>query len=92
MVGGIRPVLTEYDEPDTVLMLELNWERAGRDELNGRDLTDTGGWELFLAPVVWWTYGQIAVRGGVQIPIADGLNGDQARPNYRARLELVYHF
>ncbi len=31
-VGGIRPVLTEYDEPDTVLMLELNWERAGRDD------------------------------------------------------------
>ncbi len=92
VVGGIRPVLTEYDEPDTVLMLELNWERAGRDELNGRDLTDTGGWELFLAPVVWWTYGQIAVRGGVQIPIADGLNGDQARSDYRARIEWVYHF
>ena len=30
-VGGIRPVLTAYDEPDTVLMVELNWERAGRD-------------------------------------------------------------
>ena len=92
VVGGIRPVLTEYDEPDTVLMLELNWERAGRDELNGSDLTDTGGWELFVSPVFWVTYRQFAFRAGVQVPIADGLNGRQATSGYRARAELIYHF
>ncbi len=92
IVGGIRPVLTEYDEPDTVLMLELNWERAGRDELNGSDLTDTGGWELFVSPVFWVTYRQFAFRGGIQVPMAEGLNGRQATSDYRARAELVYHF
>ncbi len=92
VVGGVRPVLSEYDEPDTVLMLELNWERAGRDDLSGTELADTGGWELFLSPVFWWTYGQIAIRGGVQIPIAEALNGDQATSDYRARIEFVYHF
>ncbi len=92
VVGGVRPILTEYDEPDTVLMLELNWEHAGRDDLNGAGLADTGGWELFLSPVVWWTYGQLAIRGGVQSPIAEGLNGNQATSDYRARLEFVYHF
>ena len=92
LVGGVRPVLGEYDEPDTVLMLELNWERAGRDELDGTGVADTGGWELFLSPVVWWTYRQVAVRGGVQIPVAEDLNGDQATSDYRARVELVYHF
>ena len=92
VVGGIRPVLTEYDEPDTVLMLELNWERAGRDELNGSDLTDTGGWELFVSPVFWVTYRQFAFRRRVQVPIADGLNGRQATSGYRARAELIYHF
>jgi hypothetical protein len=91
VVGGVRPHLSEYDEPDTVLMLELNWERAARDELNGTDLV-TGGWELFLSPVVWWTYRQVAIRGGVQIPIAEDLNGSQATSDYRARIELVYHF
>jgi hypothetical protein len=91
-IAGVRPILSEYDEPDTVLMLELNWERAGRDELNGGELADTGGWELFLSPVVWWTYRQVAIRGGVQIPIAEGLNGNQATSDYRARVELVYHF
>ncbi len=92
VVGGIRPVLTGYKEPDTVLMLELNWERAGRDDSNGAGIANTGGWELFLSPVVWWTYRQLAVRGGVQIPVADGLNGRQATSDYRARIEFVYHF
>ena len=91
-VGGIRPVLTEYDEPDTVLMLELNWERAGRDRLHGADLADTGGWELFVSPVVWVTYRQFGVRGGVQIPIAQDLNGDRPDADYRGRIELIYHF
>ena len=92
VVGGVRPVLTEYDEPDTVVMLEVNWERAGRDDLNGAGLADTGGWELFLSPVVWWTYRQVAIRGGVQFPIAEGLNGNQATSDYRARIEFIYHF
>ena len=92
VVGGIRPILTKYDEPDTVLMLEVNWERSGRDRLDGVALADTGGWELFLSPVVWWTYGQLAIRGGVQIPVAHDLDGDQATSDYRARIEFVYHF
>ncbi len=92
VVGGVRPVLSEYDEPDTVLMVELNWERAGRDELNGAGLANTGGWELFVSPVLWWTYGQFAIRGGVQVAIARALNGNQASSDYRARVEFVYHF
>ncbi|RMD62064.1 MAG: hypothetical protein D6826_08330 [Alphaproteobacteria bacterium] len=92
LVGGIRPVLTAYDEPDTVLMLELNWERSARDDLDGVALANTGGWELFVSPVIWWTYRQFAVRGGVQIPVAENLNGIQPSSDYRARVEFVYHF
>lgn len=92
LVGGIRPLLSEYDEPDTVLMLELNWERDDRDSLNGQSLANTGGWRLFASPVVWWTYRQIAVRGGVQIPLTENLNGNQVDADYRAALEFVYHY
>lgn len=91
LVGGIRPVLTDYKEPDTVLMLELNWENAGRDDLGGAAVANTGGWELFLSPVVWWTYRQVAVRGGVQIPVASCLNGNQPSTDYRTRIEFIYH-
>ena len=92
MVGGIRPVLSEYNEPDTVVMVELNWERAGKDRLNGANLANTGGWQMFVSPLVWWTKGQIAIKGGVQIPIAKNLYGNQPATDYRAKLEFVYHF
>ena len=73
-------------------MLELNWENSARDKLASVSQVNTGGWELFVSPVIWWTYRQIAVRGGVQISIANDLNGNQPTTDYRGRAELVYHF
>ena len=52
VAGGVRPVLGQYDEPDTVLMVELNWERAGRDDLGGTGLADTGLGAVCLARVM----------------------------------------
>ena len=92
LVGGVRPVLTGYLEPDAVLFLELNWENAGRDERNGSDLGDTGGWELFLSPGLFATYRNVALRTGVQIPIVKDLNGNQAESDYRFKFELKYTF
>jgi outer membrane putative beta-barrel porin/alpha-amylase len=92
VVGGIRPVLSEYNEPDTVLMLELNWENSERDRVGSSAIPDTGGWELFASPVLWWTYRQVAVKAGIQIPIARELNGNQAHARARGHFELVYHF
>ncbi len=92
IVGGVRPVLTGYKEPDTVLFLELNFENAERDTLRGSDVADTGGWELFLSPGVFWTYRTYAVTAGVQIPIAENLNGTQATSDYRFKLSMKYEF
>jgi hypothetical protein len=92
MVGGVRPVLTGYLEPDAVVFLELNWENAGRDRLHGADVADTGGWELFLSPGLFATYRNVALRTGVQIPIARGLDGKQASSDYRFKFEIKYTF
>ncbi len=92
IVGGVRPVLTGYREPDAVVFIELNWENAGRDELGGATLGDTGGWELFLSPGLFATYRNVALRTGVQIPIARGLNGDQPESDYRFKFEIKYTF
>ncbi len=88
----MRPWLSEYKEPDTVIMLELNWELSGRDTLNGVALADSGGWELFISPVVWWTYRQVAIKGGAQFLVAEHLDGRQPASDYRILLESVYHF
>ncbi len=92
IVGGVRPFLTGYLEPDAVVFLELNWENAGRDELNGADVADTGGWELFLSPGIFATYRNVALRTGVQIPIAHGLTGTQSESDYRFKFEIKYTF
>ncbi len=92
IVGGVRPVLTSYLEPDTVVFLELNWENAGRDRLNGADVANSGGWELFLSPGIFATYRNVALRTGVQIPIAHGLNGTQPEADYRFKFEIKYTF
>ena len=92
IVGGVRPVLTEYRDADTLLFLELNWERAARDSLAGADVTDSGGWELFLSPGIFWTYRNYAVTSGLQIPIAENLNGAQPTSDYRFRLLGKYAF
>ena len=92
VVGGVRPVLTGYLEPDAVVFLELNWENAGRDRLNGADVANSGGWELFLSPGLFATYRNVALRTGVQIPIAHGLNGAQPESDYRFKFEIKYTF
>ena len=92
IVGGVRPVLTGYLEPDAVVFLELNWENAGRDDLSGVTLGDTGGWELFLSPGLFATYRNVALRTGVQIPIAHGLNGSQPESDNRFKFEIKYTF
>ncbi len=92
LVGGVRPVLTGYKEADTVLFLELNWENAERDTLAGAGVTDSGGWTLFLSPGVFWTYRVYALTAGVQVPIAENLNGAQPSSDYRFKLTGKYAF
>lgn len=92
VVGGVRPVLTQYLQPDAVIYLELNWENADRDTLNGISVGNTGGWELFLSPGLFVTYRNMALRTGIQIPVSSGLNGRQASSDYRFKLQFKYTF
>lgn len=91
LVGGIRPTPTGYLEPDTVWLLELNGEYARRTELNGTDLSNSGGTEWFLSPGIFWTKRNFAVKAGVQVPIISNLNGDQDETDYRTKVVLEWH-
>ncbi len=92
LVLGIRFRQTAYLEPDWVWMVELNGERTGRDELDGRRLPDSGGTRWFVSPGLMWTWRNFAVKTGMQIPLAEDLDGTQPETDYRARLELEWHF
>lgn len=92
LVGGIRTDLTGYTEPDTVWLLELNGEFSDRADLNGSNITNTGGDQWFLSPGIFWTKRNFAIKAGVQIPIIDNLNGNQNQDDYRAKLVFEWHF
>ncbi|GMR06650.1 MAG: hypothetical protein BMS9Abin25_1265 [Gammaproteobacteria bacterium] len=91
LVGGIRPKLTSYLEPDTVWLLELNTEFGQRAELGGNDIANTGGTEAFISPGIFWTKRYFAIKAGVQIPVYSDLNGTQADSDYRARISFEWH-
>ncbi len=91
-VGGIRLRPTEYLKPDTVWLLELNGEYNARAERNGVELADSGGSEWFLSPGIFWTRRNLALKAGVQVPVASDLNGQQEESDFRARLTFEWHF
>lgn len=91
LVGGIRPKLTNYLEPDTVWLLELNTELGQKAQLGGNDLANTGGAEVFISPGIFWTKRYFAIKAGVQIPVYSDLNGTQQDSDYRARISFEWH-
>ncbi|HEC18341.1 MAG TPA: hypothetical protein ENI97_03270 [Gammaproteobacteria bacterium] len=90
-VAGWRPKTPEYTKPDTVWLLELNGEIADRAELNGMSLANSGGTEWFVAPGIFWTTRNFAIKAGVQLPIASELNGTQDKSDYRAKMSFEWH-
>jgi hypothetical protein len=90
-VLGWRPEPRGYREPDTVWMIELNGEISERSRQGGQDLADSGGREWFLSPGIFWTHRNFAIKAGLQIPIIEQLNGDQAGSDYRALIDFEWH-
>ena len=89
---GIRPWLTEYLEPDWVFLVEANWETQQRNEQFGQAVSDSGGNLLFVSPAFFMTHRNWAVKGGVQVPVYQNLNGNQPEVDYRFALGVEIHY
>ncbi len=89
---GYRPKPPEYYAVDVMWLLELNSEFTWRDEEMAVRLDNSGGTELFLSPGFFFTYRNAALKGGVQIPIYNNLNGQQDESDYRFNLVAEWHF
>lgn len=90
---GLRPEpLQSLNENDTVWILELNTEFTEKSDQYGMTLADSGGMEAFISPGVYWSHRNIGVKGGVQIPVYEDLNGTQDESDYRAKLALEIIF
>lgn len=90
---GLRPVLRGLDETDIVLFFELNYLHEYRAELNGIDNPDSGGDFVFFSPEILISpTNRIMLRGGVQIPIIQSLNGTQEPKDYTLKLVAEFRF
>lgn len=95
--AGIRPVKTGYEQPDLVLMAELNGQVFGASERPGghggenhHGAAGAGGHRLLAGFGAWLTYQNFALKPGIQIPVASTLEGE--RFDYHALLEAEVHF
>jgi len=90
-VIGYRPQLNGYRDPDMVYMLELNTEFSQHSKVNNKLLENSGGRQAFISPGFMWTLRNMAIKGGVQLPIYHDLNGSQQKSDYRFKLSIEWH-
>lgn len=89
---GYRPWQREYLEWDLVGLLELSGEYEFSDEL--KDVTDrnSGGNTIWFGPSILYSYRNIMIKGGIQMPVYQNLKGDQNHDNFRTVFAIEYHF
>ncbi|NOY57845.1 MAG: hypothetical protein GXO75_02795, partial [Calditrichaeota bacterium] len=85
------PWLTEYLKPDLVVMAELNWESLQQNKIDGQIMANSGGDRLFLSPGIFFTLRNWAIKGGLQIPLWQKMNGSQRKTDYRYALAIEVH-
>jgi len=91
-VAGWRPVPPMYRKPDAVWLIEFNIEIADKSrKLDGSLNADSGGIEYFISPGLFWTTRNFAIKTGIQLPIKNDLNGDQAGSDYRFKAAFEWH-
>ncbi len=90
LVGGIRPVKSDYLKPDLVILIELNGELRGKSQLNNNKISQSGGNTLAVAPGFLFSYRNIMLKGGVQFGIANSKYINKTKTNGLVTLE--YHF
>ncbi len=90
---GIRPKLRGLEETDIVYFFELNFLHENRARVNGLLNPNSGGDFLFFSPEVLISpTNWILLRGGVQIPIVQSLNGRQQSKDFTVALLTEFRF
>lgn len=89
---GFRPWLRPYKSWDLVVLLENSYIWTGKDERGSVGVDNSGGQKLLIGPTFLWSIRNIMVKGGVQFPVWEDLNGNQEDTDFRSIAALEYHF
>ncbi len=86
---GLRPELRGLEETDTVFFLEFNYMNELSSETGGVKNPDSGGNFFFISPEILISpSNRVMIRGGVQIPIYQDLNGKGERKDFTFKIVL----
>ena len=89
---GFRPRLRPYKSWDFVVLLENSYIFAQKNKVDGAKQENSGGKEIFTGPTFLWSIRNLMIKGGIQFPIWQDLNGDQEERDFRSVLAVEYHF
>jgi len=85
---GYRPFKVNYYKPDIVFFMETSGNLYERSILNNEKISQSGGANLAIAPTFFFTYRNLAVRGGVQFGVLASDYVAKAETNYKLTIEL----
>jgi hypothetical protein len=85
---GYRPFRVNYYKPDLVLFVETTGFTFQKSKLDGEFVQDTGGSYLAVAPTFFFTYQNLAVRGGVQFGVWEDKFISKPDTNFKLTVEL----
>lgn len=88
---GIRPWKLEYMQPDTVFLVEVIGELAGKNFRARIEDPSSGGNTVSVAPGVLFSYRNVMLKGGVKIPVLEKLNGVQEKPGPEVVFAIEFH-
>ncbi len=85
---GYRYSVNDYKAADMVYMLEVNSEIYQASYLAEQKIIQQNK-KLFISPGFMWTLRNMAIKGGVQLPLYQSSSNNQ--DNYRAKLTIEWH-
>lgn len=89
---GFRPWLRPYKSWDFVVLLENSYIFSEKDEVNGIKQENSGGEKILIGPTFLWSIRNLMIKGGIQFPVWQDLNGDQEETDFRSVIAVEYHF
>ena len=85
---GYRPHKVNYYKPDLVFFMESSGKLFAKRKENGQIVESSGGANLGIGPSFFFTYRNLAIRGGVQYGLWNGAFVPQIEKNYKFTFEL----
>ncbi len=85
---GYRPFKVSYYKPDLVLFVETTGFTYQKSKMDGEPVQDSGGSNLAVAPTFFFSYRNLALRGGVQFGLWDNKFVTKPDTNFKITIEL----